>query len=197
MYIVITLQLTDTIEDDGYGIDSADLALAGVRFATSKLKVYEDLQGIESFGFRGEALASISHVSKLEITSKPKEQSVAFKIKFLDGKPLGKATPCAGRNGTIIRSSDLYYNMKTRKSTMSIGDEQNKIGEIIKCYSIHYHHISFSLFKVDNSKNIIRTDGIDKINTIKNIYGKEIGTEMNHFSERDDSINVTVQVISL
>ena len=77
------------IEDDGCGIGSEDLKLAGVRFATSKLTQYEDLKKIESFGFRGEALASISHVSKLEIISKPADQVVAHKIKFLDGQPVG------------------------------------------------------------------------------------------------------------
>ena len=151
------------IEDDGCGIGSEDLKLAGVRFATSKLTQYEDLKKIESFGFRGEALASISHVSKLEIISKPADQVVAHKIKFLDGQPVGKSTPCAGKNGTIIRAQDLYHNMKTRRETMSSGEEQNKIGEIVRSYAIHYHKISFTLFKVDGAVNQIRTAGnIDK-----------------------------------
>jgi len=139
------------------------LKLAGVRFATSKLTQYEDLKKIESFGFRGEALASISHVSKLEIISKPVDQVVAHKIKFLDGQAVGKSAPCAGKNGTIIRAQDLYYNMKTRRETMSSGEEQNKIGEIVRSYAIHYHRISFTLFKVDGATNQIRTAGnIDK-----------------------------------
>ena len=69
-----------------------------------KLKCH--LQGIRSFGFRGEALASISHVSQLTITSKPAAQSVSHKIEFVNGEARTVATPCAGRNGTIINAKD-------------------------------------------------------------------------------------------
>ena len=112
-------------------------------------------------------------MSKLEIISKPAGQVVAHKIKFLDGQPVGKSTPCAGKNGTIIRAQDLYYNMKTRRETMTSGDEQNRIGEIIRSYAVHYHRIAFTLFKLDGSVNQIRTAGnIDKemFTKTKNCY---------------------------
>ena len=141
--------------------------MAGVRFATSKLTEYEDLKKIQSFGFRGEALASISHVSRLEIQSKTADQVVAHKINFLDGKPTGKSTPCAGKKGTIIRARDLYHNMKTRRETMSAGDEQNKIADIVRAYAIHYNRIAFILHKVDGSTNQLRTAGnVDKENLL-------------------------------
>ncbi|CBY39275.1 unnamed protein product [Oikopleura dioica] len=80
-----------SIEDDGCGIAMEDLPLAGVRFATSKLQEYTDLKDIGSFGFRGEALASISHVGHLTITSKPASQQVAYKLSFDGGKANGES----------------------------------------------------------------------------------------------------------
>lgn len=89
-----------------------DLPILCERFTTSKLKAFEDLTSIGTYGFRGEALASISHIAHLRVTTRTKESSCAWQGHFQDGKlvapkPGQSAEPkaCAGRQGTQITVS--------------------------------------------------------------------------------------------
>jgi DNA mismatch repair protein MLH1 len=86
-----------------------DLAILCERFTTSKLKAFEDLTSIGTYGFRGEALASISHIAHLSVTTRTKESSCAWRAQYADGKLAspkpGQSTepkPIAGRPGTQI-----------------------------------------------------------------------------------------------
>jgi DNA mismatch repair protein MLH1 len=100
------------ISDNGCGIDKDDMAILCERFTTSKLREFEDLQSIGTYGFRGEALASISHIAHLSVTTRTKESSCAWKAQYSDGKlvpakPGQSAEPkaIAGRPGTQITVS--------------------------------------------------------------------------------------------
>lgn len=113
------------IADDGHGIRATDLPLACERFATSKLSRYEDLQRIGTFGFRGEALASISHVARVTITTMTSGARSALRAYYLDGRLApepGQATadptPCARTVGTTVSVVDLFYNAPGRRRAM-------------------------------------------------------------------------------
>lgn len=96
------------ITDDGCGIDKDELVLALSRHATSKIKDFDDLEGIASLGFRGEALASISSVARLTLTSKPEKQSAAWQAQAFGRDMAVKVSPAAHPDGTSIDVQDLF-----------------------------------------------------------------------------------------
>ena len=135
-----------SVTDDGNGIHPQDLLLAATRFATSKLKQLDDLKGIQTFGFRGEALASASMVGRLSIVSRKRQRNgskksiCAFKMSYVDGAPSGKATPSAGKEGTSVKLQDLFYNLPSRKRAFEGARKENeeyqKILNVVQRYAV-------------------------------------------------------------
>ncbi|KAF2994518.1 DNA mismatch repair protein [Curvularia kusanoi] len=126
------------ISDNGHGIDKEDLPILCERFTTSKLKEFEDLTTIGTYGFRGEALASISHIAHLKVTTRTKESSCAWEAHYSDGKlaspkpgQSAEPKPKAGRQGTVITVEDLFYNVPSRRRAFrSASEEYAKILDI-------------------------------------------------------------------
>ena len=114
------------IQDNGHGIAESDMPLVCERFTTSKLRKFEDLNQISTYGFRGEALASISHVARVTILTKTNDSQVAYKASFSDGRMVGEIQHCAGNTGTQIIAEDLFYNMATRRSALHNVNEENR-----------------------------------------------------------------------
>lgn len=102
-----------TIRDDGIGMTESDLHLAIERYATSKISTEQDLNLIESLGFRGEALASIAAVSKLSIVTRAETCEDAHELRAQDGELL-EVLPAARSRGTTIEVRDLFYNVPVR-----------------------------------------------------------------------------------
>lgn len=143
------------ITDNGCGISKDDLPILCERFTTSKLKSFEDLQAIGTYGFRGEALASISHIAHLAVTTKTYDSSCAWKAHYAGGKLTpakpGQSEdpkPCAGRQGTQISVEDLFYNVPTRRRAFrSASEEYAKIAEVVGKYAVHCQGVAFSCKK--------------------------------------------------
>jgi DNA mismatch repair protein MutL len=102
------------VDDDGEGIARDDLSLALARHATSKIHSLEDLEGVATLGFRGEALASIASVSRLEIATRTRESPHAWKIRA-EGAYIGEVEPTARAQGTTVGVADLYFNTPARR----------------------------------------------------------------------------------
>jgi len=116
------------IRDNGCGIAKADLALALARHATSKISTLDDLEAIVSLGFRGEALASISSVSRLMLTSRTAEQSEAWQA-YAEGRDQAVTVkPAAHPVGSTLEVLDLFYNTPARRKFMRT--EKTEFGHI-------------------------------------------------------------------
>ncbi|CDO93714.1 unnamed protein product [Kluyveromyces dobzhanskii CBS 2104] len=168
------------ITDNGSGINKEDLPILCERFTTSKLAIFEDLSKIETFGFRGEALASISHIARVTVTTKTEKDECAWKASFSEGKMLGDPKPVAGKTGTIITVEDLFYNIPSRlKALRSPADEFNKILDVIGRYSINNDNVGFSCKKFGDSKValMIKSD-LSKKDRVRIIFGAHVSTKL-------------------
>ncbi len=99
------------IADDGHGIDADDLALALTRHATSKIASLDDLERVASYGFRGEALASIAAVARVTLGSRTAQAAHGFRIQG----DSTKVEPAALTSGTVVEVADLYFNTPARR----------------------------------------------------------------------------------
>ncbi|KAK3944903.1 DNA mismatch repair protein Mlh1 [Diplogelasinospora grovesii] len=183
------------ITDNGCGIEKEDLPILCERFTTSKLQKFEDLQSIATYGFRGEALASISHIAHLTVTTKTKDSQCAWKAWYSSGKlvpsrPGQSAEPkaTAGRQGTQITVEDLFYNVPTRKRAFrSPGEEFNKIADMVGRYAIHCKHVALSLKKHGESSTSIAIQANASVSDrIRQIYKGNIANELIEFATSDN-----------
>lgn len=134
------------ISDNGKGIAKNELKLALSRHATSKIKNLADLESIGSLGFRGEALASISSVARLTLTSKPIEQETAWQA-HAEGRDMTVTIqPAAHSNGTTIEVKDLFFNTPARRKFLRTEKtEFAHIDEVIRRIALANFSVSFTL----------------------------------------------------
>ncbi len=102
------------VSDDGIGMSPEDAALSVQRHATSKIATFEDLVQVRSLGFRGEALPSIGAVSKMTITTRPRDDLAGTRVR-VEGGELREISPCGCPPGTTVEVQDLFYNVPARK----------------------------------------------------------------------------------
>ncbi|XP_044239223.2 DNA mismatch repair protein Mlh1 isoform X3 [Ursus arctos] len=168
------------IQDNGTGIRKEDLDIVCERFTTSKLQSFEDLASISTYGFRGEALASISHVAHVTITTKTADAKCAYRANYSDGKLKAPPKPCAGNQGTQITVEDLFYNISTRRKALkNPSEEYGKILEVVGRYSIHNSGISFSVKKQGETVADVRTlPNATTVDNIRSIFGNAVSREL-------------------
>lgn len=161
------------VSDNGKGIYEEDIEKAFMRHATSKIKNEQDLFKITSLGFRGEALASIAAISKVELTTKTKDVEYGIKVNIENGIIKNKSYSGA-TTGTSITVRDIFYNVPARlKFLKSPSREQSYITEIVENLALSNPQISFKY--ITNKKLVFVTKGDGNLkNVIYVIYGKNI-----------------------
>ena len=162
------------VRDNGTGIASEQLATALTRHATSKIQHLQDLQHIESLGFRGEALPSIASVARLTVTSNTKHDNEAYSLHAESGHndPL---KPAAHGKGTSIEVNDIFFNTPARRKFLRTEKtELNHCEKVVKRLALVNFHVSFELRH--NQKTLlsipVAASYKDKLHRMERILGK-------------------------
>lgn len=165
------------ISDNGSGIARDDIPTAFLRHATSKIKDASDLILVASMGFRGEALSSISAVSKVELITKQRQDLMGSRYTIEGGKT-GEVEEVGAPNGTTIIVRNLFYNTPARRKFLkSEMAEANAISDVVQHLALGRPDISFK-YIVNNKVKLQTTGKADVKEIIYRIYGKEISDEV-------------------
>ena len=164
------------VSDNGEGIFSEDLERAFMPHATSKIQNPKDLEEILSFGFRGEALASIASVAKVECISKRQEDFLAHRI-LVEGGSFSPIEEVGGMDGTSILVRELFYNVPARKKfLLSESTEASRVEEMVEKLALANPGISFHFVK--DGKSRFQTLGGGKLSDVVfGIYGKSFAKD--------------------
>jgi len=134
------------IRDDGHGIPKEELALALSRHATSKISALEDLEGVATLGFRGEALASISSVARLTLTSNVAGQESGWQVRVEGRDMAAQVTPAPHPVGTTIEAKDLFFNTPARRKFLRTEKtEFTHLEEVVKRLALSRFDVGFTL----------------------------------------------------
>ena len=178
------------VSDNGKGMSIEDMPVALERHATSKIREIEDLENTYTMGFRGEALASISAISKTTLISKTKDNPFGAKIVARAGN-IEEAGEVAANQGTTIIVEELFFNTPVRYKFLKKDQTETRvIKEWVQKAAIANLDISFRL--INDGKTVFQSNGNGKIeDIIYTIYGKEIKENIVKVNYEEDSIKIT------
>jgi DNA mismatch repair protein MutL len=178
------------VTDNGTGISADELSKAVARHATSKLRTADDLNHIDTLGFRGEALASIGSISRMTIKSHAADEEVGAQIR-VDAGVNSPVSPVGVPKGTIIRVEDLFYNVPARlKFQKHDTTERRHIDALATRYALAYPNVRFTLHQ--EKRISLQTSGSgDRRDVLSALYGVDIARQMIEVIAEDDEIGVS------
>ncbi len=161
------------VTDDGCGIERSEVRKVFVSHATSKIAQREDLNSISTFGFRGEAMASISAVAKVELLTKSKNEKFGTRYEISGGEEI--AFEDAGcPDGTTIVVRDIFFNTPARMKFLKKDvTEGNAVAGIVDRMAISHPEISFRFIR-DGKQTLITSGNGELISAIYSVFGKEV-----------------------
>lgn len=178
------------IADNGCGIDKEDVMNAFLRHSTSKIRSVEDLSGIQSLGFRGEALSSIAAVSQVELITKTKDNVLGTKYMISGGKEEGMEDTGAP-DGTTFLIRQLFYNTPARRKFLKTPmTEASHIGDLMMRLALSHPEISFQF--INNGQSKLHTSGNGQLkDVIYHVYGREIAKNLLPVDYHENGIHIT------
>ena len=178
------------ISDDGCGISRDDIRNAFVSHATSKIKTGNDLDRITTLGFRGEALASVAAVARVETLTKTADEDIGTRYVIEGGKE--KACDDAGcPDGTTFIIRDIFYNTPARmKFLKKDSTEGNYVSDVVMRLALSHPGIAFSLIK--DNKRVMSTSGSGNLkDTVYSVFGREFSSSLIECGYAVDSVSVS------
>lgn len=178
------------VSDNGKGMAPDDVEIAFERHATSKIRSAADLSTVSTMGFRGEALASIAAIAKVELVTKTRDRELGTKI-VVEGGDIISKEECGAPNGTTITIRDLFFNTPVRyKFLKKDFTEAGYIETAMERIALVNPNIAFKL--MNNRKQIIQTNGSGDVQTVVfNIFGKDISQNLIDVDFEYEGIKVT------
>ncbi len=174
--------------DNGCGMSDVDARMSFERHATSKIKQIDDLFAIRTMGFRGEALASIAAVSKVELKSRLHDEELGCKI-VIEGSEVKSQEPCQCAAGTSISVKSLFYNVPARRKFLKADSTETKhiYDEFVRI-SLSHPNIRFSFFNDDKEVYLLPAQNLRQ--RISALFGKKYNERLVPVGEDTDIIKV-------
>jgi len=170
------------IKDDGIGISRDDLEICTQRHTTSKLEKIDDLYSLDTFGFRGEALASINAISQMEIITSNNSEGKGYSLKE------GDISPVACPKGTTIKVENIFYNVPVRKKFLkSKAQEFSKIYNTFLEFVIQYPEIRFQF--ISDKKEEVYSNTTQE-NRYTQVFGKDILIKTKSINTENDFLKI-------
>lgn len=165
------------ISDNGHGIEKSEVRTAFLRHATSKICEASDLTAIHTLGFRGEALASIAAVAKVELITKKENELLASRY-IIEGGREKELSEVGAPNGSTIIVRELFYNVPARRKFLkSPATESARIQEIIEKEALAHPEVSFRLSQ-DGKQKLATLGNGSLLDTIYSIFGREVAGQL-------------------
>lgn len=161
------------VKDNGKGMDAEDLQLAFERHATSKIREFQDLYRLNTFGFRGEALPSVAAVAQVEMISCTEQETIGHKIR-IEGGNVMEFSEVATAPGTVMEVKNLFYNIPARRKFLKSNSyEAGLIGDLISKYAMGHPQVRFRY--VSNGQMQLDTAGLHTAEQrIAYVYGSNL-----------------------
>lgn len=177
------------ITDNGHGIKKEDIKTAFLRHATSKIRSAKDIEKVSSMGFRGEALASVSAVAKVEMVTKAADE-IGTKIVVEAGEVISEEE-VATTNGTTITVTNLFFNTPVRYKFLKRDyTEVGYIDDVMRHLALINKDIAFTL--INNGKVLMQTNGSGEFkNVIYSLYDKELAENIVEVEYQHEDIKIT------
>ena len=165
------------VADDGHGMASADAALALERHTTSKIRSFDDLESLSTFGFRGEALPSIASVSKLELVTHSADEPHGFCVSVSGGKIVSKKE-CGRAYGTTVEVRDLFHNTPARlKFLKSDATERARLLRVFEETALAHPGVAFEYRDAARQRPLELPARKSLLERISDLWGSEFGSE--------------------